>query len=303
MKGIFDGVLKILTETGLGKFQAGVISILVVILGFAICVAGYIIFYKIFKKLIHVFFRKLEDKKGKRIHTEFLERAAYLGLWVIIIISFLGWKNIGGSLLGSAAVITGVVGFAAQDVIKDILSGILISIYKPFDLGDRIELEDGTVGVVESITMRHVVITRIDTIRVVIPNSRINAASILNYSFGNIERSCLFKFPVSYDSDVRQVKKVISDAIKSSPYSIPGKKQKDGTMDYGNIYFIDLADSALVMAVTVYYESDVASEKLKDDIYTRVFNALGKNGIEIPYNHTSVIIKHEDAGSESGITA
>lgn len=208
-----------------------------------------------------------------------------------LVISLIGWKNIGGSLLGSAAVITGIVGFAAQDVIKDILSGILISIYKPFDLGDRIELEDGTVGIVESITMRHVVIVRIDTLRVVIPNSRINAASILNYSFGDIQRSCLFRFPVGYDSNIAKTKAVIGDAIKSSPYSVPGKKQKDGSMDYGQVYFIDIADSALIMAVTVYYNSQTASEMLKDDINTRVFEALEENGIDIPYNHTSVIIK------------
>ena len=170
---------------------------------------------------------------------------------------------------------------------------MLISIYKPFDLGDRIELEDGTAGIVESITMRHVVILRIDTIRMVIPNSKINAASILNYSYGDIQRSCLFKFPVGYDSNITKTKQVISEAVKSSPYSIPGKKQKDGSIDYGNIYFIELDDSALIMAVTVYYEAGIASERLKDDINTRVFEALEENGIEVPYNYTSVVIKKE----------
>lgn len=84
---------------------------------------------------------------------------------------------------------------------------------------------------------------------------------------------------------------MIGDAIKSSPYSVPGKRQKDGSMDYGQVYFIDIADSALIMAVTVYYNSQTASEMLKDDINTRVFEALEENGIDIPYNHTSVIIK------------
>ena len=64
-------------------------------------------------------------------------------------------------------------------------------------------------------------------------------------------------------------------------------------MGYGDIYFIELADSALIMAVTVYYESNVAGERRKDDINTRVFTALEENGIEIPYNYTSVVIKQE----------
>ena len=74
-------------------------------------------------------------------------------------------------------------------------------------------------------------------------------------------------------------------------------------MDYGNIYFIDLADSALIMAVTVYYKAEIAGEKLKDDINTRVFEALVKNGIEIPYNHTSVILRDDRAKEQTETAA
>lgn len=294
MDNAFKLLTSLFTELGMDKIPAYIAAVIVMLIGCVVMVGCYILAFKILKRLTRIFFVTLEKKQGKRIHIVFLERMASFAVVVVIIVSFLGWKNIGGSLLGSAAVITGVVGFAAQDVIKDVLSGLLISIYKPFDLGDRIELEDGTVGVVESITMRHVVISRIDTLRVVIPNSKINAASILNYSFGDIERSCLFKFPVGYDSDIEKTKQVISDAVKSCPYTIPGKRQKDGSMDYGTVYFIDIADSALMMAVTVYYDSNVASEKVKDDINTRVFEALENNGIDIPYNHTTVIMKNEE---------
>lgn len=291
---MYNEILKFFNEQGLGQLPAVIVVCLSVVVMLVLGILFYVFLFWILRKITHLFFSALEKKRGHRIHIQFLERLTSFGVGLAVIISFLGWKNIGGSLLGSAAVITAVVGWAAQDVIKDVLSGLLISIYKPFDLGDRIELEDGTAGIVESITMRHVVIVRIDTLRVVIPNSRINAASILNYSYGEVQRSCLFKFPVGYKSDIEKTKEVISEAVKSSPYSVPGKKQKDGTVGYGNIYFIDLAESALIMAVTVYYEADVASERLKDDINTRVFEALTENGIEIPYNHTSVVIKNEE---------
>ncbi len=278
---------------GMGNIQAGVLAVFTIAVLLVLSVLGYILMYKILSMIVHRLFKTLRNKRGNKIHIEFLERITNFGITVVVIVSFLGWENLGKSLLGSAAVLTGVIGFAAQDVIKDVLSGLLISIYKPFDLGDRIELDDGTVGVVESITMRHVVIVGIDTIRMVIPNSKINTASIKNYSFGDVQRSCLFKFPVGFDSDIEKTKQIISDAVMSSPYTVPGKKQKDGTMDYGSIFFIDVADSALIMAVTVYYESSIASEKLKDDINTRVFEALGENGIEVPYNYSTVVLKKE----------
>lgn len=291
MSNLYKEIINLITKAGFGRFPAHIFTLLIIAMIIAVIFALSILLYIVLKRVIHMLFNAVRKKQGQRIHLEFLERTLTFLVGMFIIISLIGWKNIGGSLLGSAAVITGIVGFAAQDVIKDILSGILISIYKPFDLGDRIELEDGTVGIVESITMRHVVIVRIDTLRVVIPNSKINAASILNYSFGEIQRSCLFRFPVGYDSNIAKTKEVIRKAIEDSPYSVPGKRQKDGSMDYGQVYFIDIADSALIMAVTVYYNSQTASELLKDDINTRVFEALEENGIDIPYNHTSVIIK------------
>ena len=236
-------------------------------------------------------FRRLRKKRGKKTHLVFLEGVINAYIVVIAVIVPLAGDSIKKSILGSAAVLTAVVGFAAQDIIKDMLAGLLISIYKPFDIGDRIELEDGTVGIVESITMRHVVIIRIDTLRVVIPNSKINNVSVVNYSYGYVDRSILCKYPVSYDSDLEEVKTVIKEAVMSSPYSTPGKKGKDGKMTYAPVYFLELADSALIMAVTVYYKPDTPTEVIKDDINSRVFVALEKAGIEIPYAYTNVVMR------------
>lgn len=239
-------------------------------------------------------FSLIKKKRGKKTHIIFLEKVINAAIIVVVIIIPLAGDSIGKSILGSAAVITAVVGFAAQDVIKDMLSGFLISVYKPFDIGDRIELDDGTVGIVESITMRHVVVVRIDTLRVVIPNSRINNLSVINYSYDYVERSNLFKFPVGYDSDIEKVKEVISGAVESSPYSLAGKKLKDGSLSYGPVYFIELADSALIMAVTVYYKPTDPTEVVKDDINTRVFEALNEAGIEVPYSYSNVVLKKHD---------
>lgn len=266
-----------------------VLSLLITLLYMAILlvIAHYL------RKLNKYIFARLRGKKGKKSHFVFIEGVINAYIIVIAVIIPLAGDSIKKSILGSAAVITAVVGFAGQDIIKDILAGLLISIYKPFDIGDRIELEDGTVGIVESITLRHVVIVPIDTLRVVIPNSKINEVSVVNYSFDYVERSILFKFPVSYESDLAQVKKVIGDAVISSPYSEPGKKAKDGEMRYAPVNFIELADSALIMAVTVYYKPPIPSEVIKDDINTRVFMALQNAGIEIPYAYTNVVVKND----------
>ncbi len=263
------------------------ISVLSVILYLLILVFVVWALQKVNKKAFEV----IERKRGKKIHLQFLERVINIIIVVIVIIIPLAGDKIGTSILGSAAVLTAIVGFAAQDVIKDVLSGFLISLYKPFDIGDKIELDDGTIGIVELITMRHVVIIRLDNLRDVIPNSKLNEIAVINYSIGNDERSEFFKFQVSYDSDIEKTKQVISEAVISSPYSIPGVRNAEGNMDYGPVYFIEMGDSALTMSVRVYFDRNMNIFELRDDINVRVFEALEKAGIEIPYAYTNVVMR------------
>ncbi len=241
-------------------------------------------------KLNRRIFSRFEKKHGKQLQFQFLEKCLSVALVVVIIVVPLAGDRISQSLLGSTAVIAAVAGIAAQDVLKDVFSGLMISIYKPFDIGDRIELEDGTVGIVESITMRHVVIVLIDTVRLVIPNSKLNNIPVHNYSYGNRPRSILFRFPVSYDSDIEKTKKVIFDTVRDSPYSIEGINDKTGENEYLPVYFIDIEESALIMSVTVFYSNSDPTWIVKDDINSRVFAAFKKNDIEVPYSKMNVIL-------------
>ncbi|MBR6089593.1 MAG: mechanosensitive ion channel family protein [Anaerolineaceae bacterium] len=202
-------------------------------LSYILAMVGLIFFYliviflcyllwKFIQKINHKIFLKIENKKGRSMSLEFLEKLTSFAITFFFLIAPFNWDDIGDSIFGSAAVLTAVIGFAAQDVIRDILAGIQISIYKPFDIGDRIEGGDGTSGVVENITMRHVVLKRIDTVRLVVPNSKLNNMSVLNYSYDNIPRSVTLKYPVSYTSDIEKTKQVIGQVIQDSSLTIPG---------------------------------------------------------------------------------
>ena len=275
----------------------GVIPFIVtIVLGLIIALAMYSLVAWILLRVNRGIFRKIEERYGKRLHLRFAEKAIKVAIIVIFVIIPLAGDEILRSILGSAAVVTAVLGLAAQDTIKDILSGFLISLYRPFDIGDRIELENGTTGIVETMTMRNVVLVLIDTVRLIIPNSRINTQAIKNLSYGYVIKSVEFSFQIHYDSDIALAKQTILDAVKDSEYSVPGKKSKTGEMGYAPVYFISIGESAFVMKTTVYFEQNTPSEVVKDDINVRVVEALGKAGIKVPYPYTSVIL--EEASHE-----
>ena len=240
------------------------------------------------------FFRRLQ-KRHSGIHLAFFEKINAALIVIILIVVFLsafsGAHTVWQTIFGGTAIVSAVLAFAAQDVIKDILAGIMISINKPFEIGDRIVLEDGTAGVVKNITLRHVILEGLDRMHVVVPNSRLNAMQLKNFSFESPLLSVQFRFPVGYDSDMKQVKDVIFDAVKQSPFSKPGGVDKDGKAVFTPVYFIELADSALVMAVTVFFDREEDPEEVINDVNTRVREALIAAGIEIPYNYVNVVTK------------
>ena len=232
-------------------------------------------------------------KKHNRIHymyTERLIKAAIVVAFIVSVITSIGGQdNIWKSVLGSTAVISAVVGFAAQDVLKNILAGMLISIHKPFDIGDRIVLDDETAGVVKEMNIRHVVLVGLDTVKIVIPNSVIAAMKLRNFNFTPEVRSVICKFSVYYYSNTDEVKKIISNAIEESEYSIPVKRHENREPEYSKVYFLKISENALTMGVTVYFSSIYASEIVLDDINTRVKKALNAHGIKTPYNYVNVV--------------
>ncbi len=250
-----------------------------------------IIVLKIEKKLIE---KRLKDKKDIKVRfTQNVIRSAIICIAIIcVLVSSSATADFGKVIFQGTAVVTAIVGLAAQAAISDLLCGFMLSINKPFEIGDRIELDNGVKGIVVDITPRHVVIRKIDTLVAIIPNSKINACVITNMSHGTKTRSIHCRFRVSYETDPEQAMEVIRNAFMASEYSVP--KWKD-TGEYGPVYFIEYGDSHLEMGTTIYFEPTSSTEVVISDINLRVGKALKEAGIEIPYNHVAVVMKEEEA--------
>ena len=203
-------------------------------------------------------------------------------LWVIMSNSLT--QSFGSSVFQGTAVLAAIAGFAAKPILSDMFCGFMISTTKPFNIGDRIELDDGTAGIVKDITIRHVVLQGIDTLKIVIPNSEINSRRITNLSHMTKTRSIHFRYVVGLNTKADEAKRVIQEAISESPWSLPRVGE-----DYSPVYFLDFTDNGLLMATTVYYAPTSPTEVVKDDINSRVKRALEAADIEIPYNYVNVI--------------
>ena len=254
-------------------------------LGLSILVAAIIVFIllKCEKKIASRMIRKFDG-----INARFTEKLIrFLIIFIATMAVIMGNKitqSFGSSLFQGTAVLAAIAGFAAKPILSDMFCGFMLSTTKPFNIGERIERDDGTAGIVKDITIRHVVLQGIDTLKIVIPNSEINSRRVTNLSKEAGSRSIHFRFIVGLNSNADEAKRIIREAVQESPRSVP----RDGE-DYSPVYFIGFTDNGLEMATTVYYEPTSPTEAVKDDINSRVKRALEGGGIEIPYNYMNVI--------------
>ncbi len=232
---------------------------------------------------------RLKAKNNLTIRfTQNIIRVAIILIAVIwVLVSSTATTDIGKVLFQGTAILGAVFGLAAQPVLGDFFSGIAITLNRPFEIGDWIELENGTAGVVADITPRHVVLRSLGTVEIIIPNSKINALMIKDTSFKKL-RSVKMDFNVAYGTDVDKASEIIKNEIINSELTVPAKND-----EYSEVFFEAFADSSLVLTTIVYFKQSTSGLAVKTDVNKRVNDAFNKEGIEIPFNYVNVVMQKD----------
>lgn len=232
---------------------------------------------------------RLKAKNNLTIRfTQNIIRVAIILIAVIwVLVSSTATTDIGKVLFQGTAILGAVFGLAAQPVLGDFFSGIAITLNKPFEIGDWIELENGTAGVVADITPRHVVLRSLGTVEIIVPNSKINALMLKDTSFKKL-RSVKMDFNVAYGTDVDKASEIIKNEIINSELTVPAKND-----EYSEVFFEAFADSSLVLTTIVYFKQSTSGLAVKTDVNKRVNDAFNKEGIEIPFNYVNVVMQKD----------
>ncbi len=253
-----------------------------IILTIAICIAILIVLRVLFGKVI---------KKSDKIHRRYLGNLLNLIVIIICLVNIFEVMNpdlnLSTTVLRGSALLVAIIGFAAQPAILDLICGLLISINKPFEIGDRIIAEGIEPGIVEDITLRHTVIRIYDGMRIVIPNSTLNSKTVINTSKDD-RRGIHLTYSVSYDTDLTLAIDSIRDCVADSPYTLP--VETNGIMeDSGPVYFLKFADSSLLLETTIWISKESNSYVAVTDVNMRVNKLFRQLGIEIPYSFVNVV--------------
>lgn len=271
-----------------------------VIIGTIIFLCAFILSRTI-RWLINRSFVKITRKSRTDItRMKFFKNAASFIIWLIALGVFISLipelKTLAVTLFAGAGILIAILGFAAQEAFSNIISGIFIVIFRPFRVGDMIQVGTLNYGIVEDVTLRHTVILSFENKRIIIPNSRISSDTIVNDSIEDKKICRFIEVRISYDSDLDKAILIMQEISEAHPDSFDHRTKKEiqEGKDYIEVRLLGFEDSSMLLRAYTWTRDPENAPKMHSDINKSIKKRFDQEGIEIPYPHRTVVFKNQN---------
>lgn len=261
---------------------------------------------KIINRAYKKFLAKSAEKGDINLTTyKFLEHSLSVIIYLIGIsfaISLIEMlKPLAQSIVAGAGILAIAVGFAAQQALGNIISGIFIVISKPYQIKDRISMQDGLRGVVEDISLRHTVIRNFENQRIIIPNSVMSEQILINSNYADDKICRLINIGISYDSDIDLAKKIMTEEIINHPFNFDNRTEEDIEIGAPRLLVrvIELGDSSVVLRAWAWAKDPFDAYFMECDVLESIKKRFDKAGITIPFPQRTISYVKSKSGTSS----
>jgi small-conductance mechanosensitive channel len=226
--------------------------------------------------------RRLANTKLRPDLVHVFKRIAFFTIFIIVILTALGLLGIPLTTFHFATGALAIgVGFGAQNIINNFISGWILMAERPIRIRDFIEIDDWQ-GVVEEIGNRSTRIRRTDGVHLLVPNSMLLERTVVNWTLVDLEIRTSVRVGVAYGSPVRRVAELVMQAVKEQP--------ETKSEPHPSVVFEDFGDNALVF--DAYFWCDVGGEKMlreiRSEIRFRICDLFAENDIIVAFPQRDV---------------
>ncbi|TDI42628.1 MAG: mechanosensitive ion channel [Acidobacteria bacterium] len=213
----------------------------------------------------------------------FLSNMVYYLMMAFVVIAVLGLFGIPTAsviaVLGAAGL---AVGLALQGTLGNFAAGVMLLLFRPFRVGDSVEVA-GTRGGVQEISIFNTVLNSPDNVRITVPNGMVFGQTIKNYSSNETRRVDLV-FSIGYSDDIGKAMQIIHNAINSD-----ARVLKDPAPV---VAVNELADSSVNLVVRPWVRKENYGA-LRWDLIRRLKEDLEAGGCSIPFPQRDVHLYRE----------
>ena len=254
--------------------------------GQKVAVAAFVLFlFGVIRLLLEAF--DTIARRGKVHFSTITKDLLMLVLWFVVVMVVL-YTDFGVqplSILTTTTVAAAVLGFALQETLGNVFSGLSLSMGRPFEPGDWIR-SGPHIGQVKGIAWRATTIVTRDNERLEIPNSVIAKDVLHNYATGHVRDS--ISVGISYGVPPNHVREVVLTLLRDVPQVLRNPPPEVLAWTYG--------DFAIEYHIKYSIEDYGAQERVRDRIASALWYALRRHSIEIPFP-TRTVHMH-DAGRD-----
>ncbi|MGY5449954.1 mechanosensitive ion channel family protein [Agarivorans sp. MS3-6] len=233
--------------------------------------------YLTLKTIIKLLVRRMTRKGVTPDVIHLVSRIAYILGIVIVLVMALELINIPITAFAflSGAIAIGV-GFGAQNIINNFISGWILMWERPIKIGDFLEV-DGVKGNVEAINTRSTRIRRTDGVHLLIPNSKLLENTVINWTLIDTRTRTTINVGVAYGSPCRQVALLIEQAVKEQEAVL--------SQPAPTVVFNDFGDNALAFVVYFWVEAQMEGQlrQVSSEIRFRIDELFAEHDIIIAF--------------------
>lgn len=230
-------------------------------------------------RLARVVDRAMEKRNIDPTVRPFLHSLVSIGLKILLILSAAQMFGVETtSFVAIMGALTFAIGLALQGTLGHFASGILLLIFKPYKVGDLVEIGGGQKGTVQGIQIFNTILLTLDNRKIIIPNSVVTSNVITNIS-GQGTMGVDMTYGIGYGDDIDKAREVITRVAKECPYVL----DEPETL----IKVSELGDSSVNFLVRPW----VKSEHYWDTyfyMHEHVKKEFDKNGVSIPFPQMDV---------------
>ncbi len=271
-----------------------------VVLSFLGIIIATVIVAALFSRIFGRFIRKSSsiikiDPTNYQFLRHFITAIIYIVGFGIAVSAVPSLRMVASSMLAGAGILAVVVGFASQQALSNVVSGVFIILFKPFRVNDRLRIRDTLSGVVEDITLRHTVIRDFKNRRIIIPNSIIGQEVIINSNFNDDKIRKWLEIGIGYESNLELAKAIILEEALKHPLHIDGRTPEQ--IEKGKpdvlVRVIELGDHAVKLRAYIWAKNNADAFAMGCDLLETLKKRFQAEGIEIPSPHQTIIYKNE----------
>lgn len=229
------------------------------------------------------------DPLDKPMMPELARDAVRLGLLALtaLFLAYAIFEYAPDKLLLSSTALLAVLGLALQDVLKNLFAGMGMQSDRSFQNGDWL-LIDGVPSQVIDMSWRATRLRTNEGVEIAEPNSSLSAIRLTNLGSGRRPVAFSYRVGLPYDAPPAAVKRVLLEALRGAPGVVAAPAPETFVESYG--------DSAIVYRLRVWTQQIAGLTRFQDGVLTRVWYALQRAGISVPFPIRTVQWTDTDRG-------